>query len=88
MSEAELHNIASRPHGAKRAAAERDELRFPLPVGYVYDPEELHPRALGVLSNPWSGGRACVRPLRLPPNGQGRHDHHHVTGLPRAQWPC
>jgi DNA invertase Pin-like site-specific DNA recombinase/predicted site-specific integrase-resolvase len=37
MSEAELHILAGRLHGAKRAAAERGELRFPLPVGYVYD---------------------------------------------------
>lgn len=37
MSEAELHLLAGRLHGAKRAAAERGELRFPLPVGYVYD---------------------------------------------------
>jgi excisionase family DNA binding protein len=39
MSEAELHMITSRLQGAKRAAAERGELRFPLPVGYVYDEE-------------------------------------------------
>jgi DNA invertase Pin-like site-specific DNA recombinase len=37
MSEAELHIISSRLQGAKRAAAERGELRFPLPVGFVYD---------------------------------------------------
>jgi DNA invertase Pin-like site-specific DNA recombinase len=37
MSEAELHVLAGRLQGAKRAAAERGELRFPLPVGYVYD---------------------------------------------------
>jgi DNA invertase Pin-like site-specific DNA recombinase len=39
MSEAELHMITSRLQGAKRAAAERGELRFPLPVGYVHDAE-------------------------------------------------
>jgi DNA invertase Pin-like site-specific DNA recombinase len=39
MSEAELHIINSRLQGAKRAAAERGELRFPLPVGYVHDEE-------------------------------------------------
>jgi len=39
MSEAELHVLAGRLQGAKRAAAERGELRFPLPVGYVYDDE-------------------------------------------------
>ncbi len=39
MSEAELHVLAGRLQGAKRAAAERGQLRFPLPVGYVYDDE-------------------------------------------------
>jgi DNA invertase Pin-like site-specific DNA recombinase len=39
MSEAELHFLAGRLQGAKRAAAERGELRAPLPVGYVYDDE-------------------------------------------------
>ena len=39
MSEAELHLLAGRLQGAKRAAAERGELRTPLPVGYVYDEE-------------------------------------------------
>ncbi|MHB8288437.1 MAG: helix-turn-helix domain-containing protein [Acidimicrobiales bacterium] len=38
-SEAELHYLAGRLQGAKRAAAERGELRIPLPVGYVYDDE-------------------------------------------------
>ncbi len=37
MSEAELHVLAGRLQGAKRAAAQRGELRFPLPVGLVYD---------------------------------------------------
>jgi excisionase family DNA binding protein len=37
MSEAELHILAGRMQGAKRAAAARGELRFPLPVGYVRD---------------------------------------------------
>jgi DNA invertase Pin-like site-specific DNA recombinase len=40
MSEAELHIITSRLQGAKREVAERGELRFPLPVGYLYDEEE------------------------------------------------
>jgi DNA invertase Pin-like site-specific DNA recombinase len=38
-SEAELHYLAGRLQGAKRAAAERGDLRFPLPVGLVYDNE-------------------------------------------------
>jgi DNA invertase Pin-like site-specific DNA recombinase len=37
MSEAELHLLAGRLQGAKLAAAQRGELRCPLPVGYVYD---------------------------------------------------
>ena len=37
MGEAELHVMADRLQAAKRAAAERGELRVPLPVGYVHD---------------------------------------------------
>src|SRR5258708_24985716 len=37
MSEAELHLLAGRLQGAKRAAAARGDLRFPLPVGLVRD---------------------------------------------------
>jgi excisionase family DNA binding protein len=37
MSEAELHLLAGRLQGAKKAAAARGELRAPLPVGLVYD---------------------------------------------------
>ncbi|MWA07401.1 recombinase [Actinomadura sp. LD22] len=37
MSEAELHLLAGRLHGAKLAAAQRGDLRFPLPIGYVLD---------------------------------------------------
>ena len=37
MSQAELHLLAGRLQGAKRAAAARGELRVPLPVGFVYD---------------------------------------------------
>jgi len=37
MSEAELHILAGRLQGARRAAAQRGELRVPLPVGYVYN---------------------------------------------------
>jgi DNA invertase Pin-like site-specific DNA recombinase len=37
LSEAELHLIMSRLHGAKLAAAGRGELRFPLPIGYRWD---------------------------------------------------
>src|SRR4029450_7999385 len=35
MGEMELHVMAQRLHANKRAAAERGELRTPLPVGYV-----------------------------------------------------
>jgi excisionase family DNA binding protein len=37
IGEVELHVMAQRLHAAKRAAAERGELRAPLPVGLVYD---------------------------------------------------
>ncbi len=37
MSEAELHLLHSRLDGARLAAAERGELRLPLPAGYVRD---------------------------------------------------
>jgi hypothetical protein len=33
----ELHVMAQRLQANKRAAAERGELRTPLPVGYVHD---------------------------------------------------
>lgn len=37
IGEVELHVMAQRLHAAKRAAAQRGELRTPLPVGYVHD---------------------------------------------------
>jgi len=37
MSEAELHILAGRLQESKRAAARRGALRFPLPVGYVFN---------------------------------------------------
>jgi DNA invertase Pin-like site-specific DNA recombinase len=37
MSEAELHLLHSRLDGARLAAAERGDLRLPLPAGYVHD---------------------------------------------------
>ena len=37
MSQAELHLIKARLHGAKLNKAQRGELRFPIPVGYIYD---------------------------------------------------
>src|SRR5215211_2317260 len=37
IGEVELHVMAQRLHTAKKAAAERGELRTPLPVGFVYD---------------------------------------------------
>ena len=39
LAQAELHIMAGRLQGAKRHAAERGELRFALPVGYLYDPD-------------------------------------------------
>lgn len=37
MSQAELHLIKARLHGAKINKARKGELKFPIPVGYVYD---------------------------------------------------
>ena len=37
MSQAELHIIRARLYGAKLNKAKRGELRFPIPVGYIYD---------------------------------------------------
>jgi DNA invertase Pin-like site-specific DNA recombinase len=39
MSQAELHFIRARLEGGKRQKAARGQLRFPLPVGYVYGEE-------------------------------------------------
>ena len=39
MSQAELHLIRARLYGAKLNKAKRGELRFPIPVGYIYDDE-------------------------------------------------
>jgi DNA invertase Pin-like site-specific DNA recombinase len=39
MSQAEMHLIRARLHGAKLNKAKRGELRFPIPVGYIYDDE-------------------------------------------------
>jgi DNA invertase Pin-like site-specific DNA recombinase len=67
MSEAELHFLAGRLQGAKRAAAERGELRFPLPVGFVYDDEattiidpdaEVHAAVADVFAAFRTGGSA------------------------------
>ncbi|MFF1498235.1 recombinase family protein [Streptomyces sp. NPDC058304] len=41
MSEAELHILAGRLHGARKAAAGRGDLQLPLPVGMVYDDDGL-----------------------------------------------
>ena len=46
MSEAELYILAGRLQGAKRAAAERGELRSPLPVGYVRDADDCTPSSI------------------------------------------
>ena len=66
-SEAELHYLAGRLQGAKRAAAERGELRFPLPVGFIYDDEgntivdpdaEVHAAVADVFAAFRAGGSA------------------------------
>jgi DNA invertase Pin-like site-specific DNA recombinase len=54
MSQAELHIMAGRLQAAKLAAAERGELRAPLPVGLVYDDDGM------VVTGPDAEVRAAV----------------------------
>jgi hypothetical protein len=54
MSQAELHIMAGRLQAARRTAAERGELRAPLPVGLVYD------EAGTVVTDPDAEVRAAV----------------------------
>ena len=55
MGEMELHVMAQRLQANKRAAAERGELRTPLPVGYVHDD------AGDVVIDPDAGVQAAIR---------------------------
>jgi len=55
MGEMELHVMAQRLHANKRAAAERGELRTPLPVGYVHDD------AGEIVIDPDAGVQAAIR---------------------------
>jgi len=57
MGEMELHVMAQRLQANKRAAAERGELRTPLPVGYVHDD------AGDVVTDPDAEVQAAVRDL-------------------------
>jgi len=41
FAQAELHIIRGRLHGGKLNKARKGELKFPLPVGYVYDDDEI-----------------------------------------------
>ncbi len=41
ISESELHLMAGRMHAARVSAAERGQLRCRLPIGYVYDDEDV-----------------------------------------------
>ncbi len=67
LAQAELHMMGVRLQGAKRHAAERGELHFPLPVGLVYetegntiiDPDEEVKAAIGdVFKAFWQTGSA------------------------------
>ena len=55
MGEMELHVMAQRLHANKRAAAERGELRTPLPVGLVHDD------AGDIVIDPDAGVQAAIR---------------------------
>src|SRR5215467_4806750 len=41
FAQAELHIIRARLHGAKLNKAQKGELRFPVPVGFVYDGDKI-----------------------------------------------
>jgi len=41
FAQAELHIIRARLHGGKLNKARKGELKFPLPIGYVYDGDEI-----------------------------------------------
>ena len=67
LAQAELHMMGVRLQGAKRHAAERGELRFPLPVGLVYDAEgrtvvdpdeEVHAAVADIFKAFWQTGSA------------------------------
>ncbi len=69
MSEAELHILAGRLQGARLAAAQRGELRVPLPTGYVHDDdgrvvfdhdEEVRAAVAGVFVSFDATGSACA----------------------------
>ena len=47
MGEVELYILRSRMQGGKENAAAKGELRFPLPVGFVYGPDKKIIRACG-----------------------------------------
>jgi excisionase family DNA binding protein len=55
MGEMELHVMAQRLQANKRAAAERGELRTPLPVGYVHDDSG------DIVTDPDAGVQAAIR---------------------------
>jgi len=55
MSEAELHFLRSRMLGGKKNKARKGELRFPLPVGYVYDADKQ------IAFDPDEGVQSAVR---------------------------
>jgi DNA invertase Pin-like site-specific DNA recombinase len=57
IGEVELHVMAQRLQASKRAAAERGELRSPLPVGYLHDAEGA------VVIDPDAEVQAAVRDL-------------------------
>jgi len=55
MSEAELHYLRLRMLGGKNNKAQKGELRFPLPVGYIYDADRQ------IAFDPDEGVQAAVR---------------------------
>jgi len=87
MSQAELHFLRGRLQGGKRNKAQRGELRFPLPVGFVYGEEPG-----SVLLDPDAEVQHAVRLVfslfRQTGSAYGvvRHFHQHELSFPRRAY--
>ena len=87
MSQAELHFLRGRLQGGKRNKAQRGELRFPLPVGFIYGEEPGR-----VLLDPDTEVQHVVRLVftlfRQTGSAYGvvRHFHQHELSFPRRAY--
>ena len=68
FAQAELHIIRSRLHGGKLNKASKGELRFPLPVGYVFEGDKIALDPDQEVQGPFEPSSSClsVRGPRTP----------------------